>query len=189
MAARRAGEQNPFWKRMELVMKVYMGQMSATEAARELGISRTYFYQLEEEMLGAALEAVTPGKPGPKVPEPDPAQVKQDDALQGLLREKELLALRVKHLEEIQREMLSRGLGVLREKKRSRPPRPRGHGKALHAGVQGDGAGSGSGAQDPGRIRPGPLRRGGPQPGESGPLEGAGEPGGKAGPQGTGGGA
>lgn len=189
MAARRAGEQNPFWKRMELVMKVYMGQMSATEAARELGISRTYFYQLEEEMLGAALDAVTPGKPGPKGPEPDPAQVKQDDALKSLLREKELLALKVKHLEEIQREMLTRGLGVLREKKRSRPPRPRGHGKALHAGVQGDGAGPGSGAQDPGRVGPGSLRRGGPQPGESGPMEGSGKPGGETGAQGAGGGA
>lgn len=189
MASRRAGEQNPFWKRMELVMKVYMGQMSATEAARELGISRTYFYQLEEEMLGAALDAVTPGKPGPKGPEPDPAQIKQDDALKSLLREKELLALKVKHLEEIQREMLSRGLGVLREKKRSRPPRPRGHGKALHAGVQGDGAGSGPAAEGPGRVGPGSLRGGGTRTRESGPMEGSGKPGGETGSQGAGGGA
>ena len=189
MAPRRAGEQNPYWKRMELVMKVYMGQMSATEAARELGISRTYFYQLEKEMFGAALEAVTPGKPGPKGPEPDPAQMKQDEALKDLMREKELLALKVKHLEEIQREMLTRGLGVLREKKRSRPPRPRGHGKALHDGVQGDGAGSGPAAEGPGRFRSGPLRGGGTRTGESGPMEGSGEPRGKAGAQGTGGGA
>lgn len=188
MASRRAGEQNPFWKRMELVMKVHMGQMSATEAARELGISRTYFYQLEEEMLRASLDAVTPGKRGPQTTAPDPAQAKQDDALKSLHREKELLALKVKHLEEIQREMLTRGIGVLREKKRSRTPRPRGHGKALHGGVQGGGAGLGPAAEGPGRVGPGPLQGGGTRPGEPGPLEGS-VGGGETGSEGASGGA
>jgi hypothetical protein len=66
MSTRREGEQNPFWKRVLIVMKVQMGQMTVTEAARALGLSRAYYYQLEEEMLRAALGAVTPEKPGPK---------------------------------------------------------------------------------------------------------------------------
>ena len=68
MATRREGEQNPYWKRMEIVMKVYIGQMNVTDAAKELGVTRAYYYQLEEEMLRAALGAVTPKKPGPKKP-------------------------------------------------------------------------------------------------------------------------
>src|SRR5919109_627598 len=106
MAPRREGEQNPYWKRMEVVMRVYMGQMNVTEAARELGITRAYYYQLEEEMLRAALGAVTPSKRGPKTEKPDPEQVKRDEDLEKIRREKEILELKVKHLEDIQKEMI-----------------------------------------------------------------------------------
>src|SRR5688572_18960894 len=110
MAARREGEQNPYWKRMEIVMKVYMGQMNVTEAARALGITRTHYYKLEEEMLRASLGAVTPKKPGPKVPVVDPEKASMEAKLRETEREKELLAIKLKHLEGIQKEMIARGV-------------------------------------------------------------------------------
>src|SRR6516162_1883486 len=105
MSRRREGEQNPYWKRMEIVMKVYIGQMNVTQAAKELGVTRAYYYQLEEEMLRASLAAVTPQKPGPKKPVVDPVTEAMKEKLKDVEREKELLAIKLKHLEEIQKEM------------------------------------------------------------------------------------
>jgi len=182
MAPRREGEQNPYWKRMEVVMKVYMGQMNVTEAARELNITRAYYYQLEEEMLRAALGAVTPSKRGPKTEKPDPEQVKKDEDLEKIRREKEILELKVKHLEGIQKEMIARGVGVLREKKdRARPPVGRRSRKAVHERVQADGALHGEGKSLAGRDGEGVLRGDRPQPGQPLPMEGEGR-GGKARP-------
>jgi transposase-like protein len=175
MAPRREGEQNPYWKRMEVVMKVYMGQMNVTEAARELGITRAYYYQLEEEMLRAALGAVTPSKRGPKTEKPDPEQVKRDEDLEKIRREKEILELKVKHLEDIQKEMIARGVGVLREKKdRARPAVGRRSRKTLHQRVQAHGALHGKGESVARRDREGVLRGDRPQPGQPLPMEGEG---------------
>ncbi|HEV3029854.1 MAG TPA: hypothetical protein VG457_19900, partial [Planctomycetota bacterium] len=113
MPTRREGEQSPFFKRVEVVMKVQMGLINATEAARELGVQRSYYYKLEEEILRAALGAATPKKRGPKTEEPDPKLLELRETLSTLARERELLAIKVKHLEELQRDMVTRGLGVL----------------------------------------------------------------------------
>jgi transposase-like protein len=175
MAARREGEQNPYWKRMEIVMKVFMGQINVTDAARELGITRAYYYELEEEMLRAALGAVTPGKRGPKTSQPDPAKANQDEDMKALKREKEILEIKVKHLEDIQREMIARGVGVLREKKSGhRPPASRRHGPKVQQRVQKAGDLEGNGAGLAGRDNPGVLRGDRPQPGQSLPMEGGG---------------
>jgi transposase-like protein len=172
MATRREGEQNPYWKRMEIVMKVFMGQINVTDAARELGITRAYYYELEEEMLRAALGAVTPGKRGPKTSKPDPAQSIQEEDVK---REKEILELKVKHLEDIQREMIARGVGVLREKKSGRrPPASRRHGPKVQQRVQAPGTLEGNGAGMAGRDDPGVLRGDRAQPGQSLPMEGGG---------------
>src|SRR3972149_1705969 len=106
MAPRRGGEQTPYWKRMEVVMKVFMGQMTATAAAQELGITRAYYYQLEEEMLRAALEAVTPGKRGPKPAVADPVNEAVVEKLKAMEREKEILQIKVRHLEDLHQEMI-----------------------------------------------------------------------------------
>lgn len=172
MAPRREGEQNPYWKRMEVVMKVFMGQMNVTEAARELGITRAYYYQLEEEMLRAALGAVTPSKPGPKVTPVDPVQAKKDEELEKIRREKELLEIKVKHLQELQSDMVTRGLGVLKEKKRRRKAKVRRrHGKKVHGPVPAAGAVETGGATAPGRDDQGPVPGTGAQQGQSVPLE------------------
>jgi len=172
MSLRREGEQNPYWKRMEIVMKVYMGQLSVTQAAQELGVTRAYYYQLEEEMLRAALGAVTPQKPGPKKPIVDSGKAALEDKLKVTEREKELLKIRLKHLEEIQKEMVSRGIGVLREKKQSVARTSRRHGKKIHGTVPADGAleaGRGAASGGDGEKR---LRGSGAQPGDSIPMEG-----------------
>lgn len=157
MPIRGEGEQNPFFKRVQIVMKVQMGQMTVTEAARELGVSRAYYYQLEEEMLRAALGAVTPQKPGPKPPAIDPKVAAVETQLKDAERERELLQIKVKHLEEIQRDMITRGLGVLREKKRPDPAAPRRHRKKVHRLVQADGPVEGRGTGDAGRRDQGPV--------------------------------
>jgi hypothetical protein len=171
MPRRREGEQNPYWKRLEIVMKVCMGQLSVTQAAKELGVTRAYYYQLEEEMLRASLGAVTPKKPGPKKPLIDTEKAAIEEKLKAVERENELLSIKLKHLEEIQKEMISRGIGVLREKKQSRGGTPRRHGKKVHGAVQADGSMEAGRGLAPGRDDQKHLPGFGAQPGGSVPVE------------------
>jgi len=171
MSRRREGEQNPYWKRMEIVMKVYIGQMNVTDAAKELGVTRAYYYQLEEEMLRAALGAVTPKKPGPKKPIIDAEKEKVEQKLRDTEREKELLQIKLKHLEEIQKEMVSRGIGVLREKKQPVGRVPQRHRKKVHGAVQADGSMEAGRGLAPGRDDQKHLPGFGAQPGGSVPVE------------------
>ena len=186
MAPRREGEQSPYWKRMEVVMKVYMGQMNATDAAQELGISRAHYYKLEEEMLRAALGAVTPQKTGPKTPQSDPEKEAMTQKLKETQRERELLQIKVKHLEELQRDMVTRGIGVLREKKRHRSSAARRHRTKVHGPVQAGGAVEGGRAAPARRDDQGTLPGTGAQPGESVSMESPGRGEHEAGPETTG---
>ena len=73
-------------QRAEVIFKVRSGQMTATEAAQTLGISRQQYYQWEQRALQALLSAVTDQPTGrPKTPA-DP--------------EKAALQRRVQHLEQ-----------------------------------------------------------------------------------------
>jgi len=73
-------------QRAELVFKVRSGQMTATEAAQTLGISRQQYYQWEQRALQALLNALEDQPTGrPKTPT-DP--------------EKEALQQRVEQLEK-----------------------------------------------------------------------------------------
>jgi DNA-directed RNA polymerase specialized sigma subunit len=73
-------------QRAELIFKVRSGQMTATEAALTLGISRQQYYQWEQRALQALLSALEDQPTGrPKTPT-DP--------------EKEQLQRRVKQLEQ-----------------------------------------------------------------------------------------
>lgn len=129
MPRRREGEPSPYWNRLQIVMKVQLGQMTAREAAQELGLSRRQYYRLEVDMLRAALGAVTPGKPGPKPRIVDAQQTKLEEQVRALQREREVLEIKVRHMEEIQKEMLARVVGTDGGKKdarrdRARKPRP-----------------------------------------------------------------
>ncbi len=137
--SRREADPSEYWKRVQLVMKVQNGLLSAAEAAQELGLTVRHYYRIEEEMLRAALGAVTPEKPGPKKPEVDPVKAELEERLRAGDRERELLKIKLEHLEQIQKEMVARGIGVERGKKVSRG---RGKGKArvaIQGGVQADG--------------------------------------------------
>src|SRR5262245_20601223 len=114
MARWKKGEAPPHWARVEVVMKVQRGELSVAEAARSLGLSRTHYYRLEREVVSAALQAVTPEKRGPQRPAVDPKLRELEEQIKLLERDRELLKLKVGHLQEIQREIVDRGISVQR---------------------------------------------------------------------------
>jgi DNA-binding XRE family transcriptional regulator len=84
MSKRKADQAR---KRAEMILKVRSGQITATEAARLLGISRKTYYQWEARALQGMLESLVEKEPGrPTKPEPD--------------REKERLEKKVAELEQ-----------------------------------------------------------------------------------------
>jgi len=58
--------------RMEAIIKVRVGLITATEAAEELGISRKTWYEWENRGLAAMAEALTDKDPGRPRRDPDP---------------------------------------------------------------------------------------------------------------------
>jgi len=123
MARRRAQPPNRLWDRVEAVMKVQMGQADVVSAAQALGLSRMQYYRIEEAMLRAALEAVTPKKRGRKPRISDPKMAALEERLREIEREKELLSLRAKELERVNDEMRRRGIGADGGKNRKRSAR------------------------------------------------------------------
>ena len=169
--SRRGEDRSEYWRRVQLVMKVQNGLLSAAEAAQELGLTVRHYYRLEEEMLRAALGAVTPEKPGPKKPEADPVQAELEEKLRTADRERELLKIKVQHLEQIQKEMIARSIGVERGKKVARG---RGKGKPrveVHRGVQADGSLAGRGTPRKGRAGQGSHPGDGPRKVDPLPME------------------
>jgi transposase-like protein len=75
----------PSQKRASLILQVRAGQLTAQEAARELGISRQAYYKWEKRALKALLGSLEDQPPG------RPAQIRD--------LEKEALASRVEALE------------------------------------------------------------------------------------------
>src|SRR5262245_58455442 len=113
----KKGQAPAHWDRVEVVMKVQRGEISAAEAARILQLSRMHYYRLERELVSAALGAVTPMKRGPQRPEVDPKVRDLEEQVKVLERDRELLKLRLGRLQEIQKVIVDRGLAVEREKK------------------------------------------------------------------------
>lgn len=183
---RREDASSQYWQRVQLVMKVQMGLLSAAEAAQELGLTVRHYYRIEEEMLQAALGAVTPEKPGPKPPEIDPVKTELEEQLRAKDRESELLKIKVQHLEEIQREMTARSIGVERGKKvagrltkgKSRPK--------VQGRLQADGSVARGRKTREGRGGEGPHRGDGPRQIDALPVEGERNGDEEDGPQGAG---
>ena len=169
--SRREVDASQYWKRVQLVMKVQNGLLSAAEAAQELGLTVRHYYRLEEEMLRAALGAVTPEKPGPRKTEVDPVQAEMEEKLKASDRERELLKIKVQHLEQIQKEMVGRSIGVERGKKVGRGTgkgKPR---QQIHRGIQADGPVAGRGTPRKGRSSERSHPGDGPRAVDSLPLE------------------
>lgn len=64
---KRPNQKQSARQRAEVIMKVRCGLMSASQAARQLGVSRKTYYKWEQRGLGAllgSLEQRAPGRPG-----------------------------------------------------------------------------------------------------------------------------
>ena len=59
-------------QRLEKILAVQSGQITATEAARQLGVSRKTYYQWEKRALTGMLEALAEADPGRPPQPPDP---------------------------------------------------------------------------------------------------------------------
>lgn len=84
----KASPQEQARLRAKLILKVRAGELSATEAAEQLGISRKTYYKWEERGLRGMLEALSDRAPGRPASEPEP----ETEALRETTRalEKEL---------------------------------------------------------------------------------------------------
>ena len=78
-------------KRAEIIMKVNCGLMTATQAAKELNVSRKTYYKWEKKGLAALLGNVTDQKAGRPKTAPDPHQTELEEKLAKALKENELL--------------------------------------------------------------------------------------------------
>lgn len=70
-------------QRAEVILQVRSGRITATEAARMLGISRKTYYQWEQRALNgmlAGLENRSPGRPLTPKPDPETRRLKQQVA-------------------------------------------------------------------------------------------------------------
>jgi len=86
---KRSGSQA--WLRAELILKVQTGQLTATEAARRLGVSRKTYYQWEKRGLKGMMEALSDKPPGRPARPKD--QEKEALKMRASSLEKELCAL------------------------------------------------------------------------------------------------
>lgn len=78
-------------KRAQIIMKVNCGLMTATQAAKELNVSRKTYYKWEKKGLAALLGNVTDQKAGRPKAEQDPKQKDLEQKLAQALKETEVL--------------------------------------------------------------------------------------------------
>lgn len=77
--------------RAAIILQVRSGQLTVTQAAQQLGISRQRYYELEQTALQAMIQALEPKTPGrPPAPKPSPDQTRLEHRVMHL--EKELHA-------------------------------------------------------------------------------------------------
>jgi transposase len=107
-------------QRALLILQVQAGQISATEAARQLGLSRKSYYQWQKRALAALLQASEqqpPGRP-PKEADPETERLRrQVTALQQQVSELE----QVMELRQVVQQLQAEHLGT---KKNSRSCTP-----------------------------------------------------------------
>ena len=88
-------------RRAEMILKVRAGQITAAEAAKQLGVSRKTYYKWEQRGLAALLEGLSERNPGRPAAEPDP----DAQRLQQRIRELEQELQRRNQREELRREL------------------------------------------------------------------------------------
>jgi transposase len=97
---------SPSQKRASLILQVRAGQITAQQAARELGISRQAYYQWEKRALSALLQALEDQPKGRPKRESDPekeqlqSRVEQLQQKVRVFEEREKLRTILKQMEE-----------------------------------------------------------------------------------------
>ncbi len=92
-------------------MRVQKGEITATEAARLLGVSRKTYYQWEKRGLTALLSGVSELEPGRPSPQIDP----EKEALQRKVAELEAALNQAKEVEAVRLVLLD--IAKIRERK------------------------------------------------------------------------
>lgn len=64
MSRRRSSAKVEASEMMQLIMQVRGGMLNATDAARQLGVSRKTWYEWETRAINGMMEALQPKKPG-----------------------------------------------------------------------------------------------------------------------------
>lgn len=78
-------------KRAEVIMKVRCGLLSATQAAKELGVSRKTYYKWEKRGLSALLDGLAEKDSGRPAPPQDSHQQELERQIEQLRQDNDLL--------------------------------------------------------------------------------------------------
>jgi transposase len=78
-------------KRAEVIMKVRCGLLTATQAAKELGVSRKTYYKWEKRGLSALLDGLAEKDSGRPSPPQDSHQQELQHQIEQLRRDNDLL--------------------------------------------------------------------------------------------------
>ena len=107
-------------KRASVILRVRAGQITATEGAKELGISRKSYYAWERRALKALMETLEERPSGrPLEEEPDPEEKKKEEKIRNLEQENEILRARVE-IQQLMMEMQLENKKKQKQKKRKR---------------------------------------------------------------------
>jgi hypothetical protein len=111
-------------RRVLMLLSVLSGERAVTEVIAEHRISRPTYYQQETKALQAMLEALTPGRSGPKGPSKVDELTKRVEQMQAKLEAAQRKERRTQRLLHLTRKMVKPG-SVTTGKKRPRKARAR----------------------------------------------------------------
>lgn len=100
--------------RVELIVKVRSGLLSASEAAKQLGVSRKTYYKYEKRFLSGGLSAVEDQEAGRPTKKTDPEKEQLKKKVEQLEKEMTVLKQTMQNREPLQ---------DVSPKKRGRPPK------------------------------------------------------------------
>lgn len=154
-------------QRAHVFFQVQLGLKTIREASRELGISPKHYYEVEARALKVFLESLRPGKRGRKARRQDSALAELAGRMKTIERERELMQLKIKDLEEVNEVIRHRIREQEGEKKARRgAPRAQRLRKPVSGRVQAGAAGVCPDADAGGPQRGGPMPEGGRIQGE-----------------------
>ena len=107
-------------RRVLMLLSVLSGEKPVTEVIAEYRISRPTYYQQETKALQAMLEALTPGRNGPKGPSKVDDLLRRVEQLQAKLEAAQRKERRTQRLLHLTRKMVKPGSVTTGQKRRSR---------------------------------------------------------------------